>query len=111
MDGGSVKAHLANIKQAVREHLKYQEYQRLIAVPGTALTLLPFEAVFPNGKPDGVPDCYLMYQDCVDWGRLWWDGGMADQPHFLMLEFTACRTAEREFATFDLPSLESLANQ
>ncbi len=111
MGGGSVKAHLASIKQAVREHLKYQEYQRLIAIPGTALTLLPFEAVFPNGKPDGVPDCYLMYRDCVDWGRLWWDGGMADQPHFLMLEFTACRTAEREFATFDLPYLEGLANR
>ncbi len=95
----------------MREHLKWQEYKRLVCMPGTSLTLLPQEALFPNGQPDGVPDCYLMYRDCADWGRLWWEGGLADQPHFLMLEFTACRTAEREFATIDLPYLESLANR
>ena len=111
MGGERVKAHLDTIKQAVREHLKYQAYQRLLAVPGTALTLLPFEAVFPNGQPEDVPDVYVMYRDCADWGRLWWEGGIADQPHFLMLEFTACRTGEKEFATIDLPYLEGLANK
>ena len=95
----------------MREALKYQEYQRRIAVPGTALTLLLQEAIFPNGEPDGVPDVYLMYRDCVDWGRLWWDGGIADQPHFLMLEFSACRAAEHDFTTIDLPYLEGLASQ
>jgi hypothetical protein len=109
--GGSVKAHLDSIKQAVREHLKWQEYKRLVCIPATSLTLLPQAALFPKGEPDGVPDVYLMYRDCVDWGRLWWEGGMADQPHFLMLEFTACRTAEREFATIDSPYLEGLASK
>ncbi len=111
MGGGSVKAHLDSIKQAVREHLKYREYQRLIAIPGTALTLLPKEAVFPNGEPDGAPDVYFMYRDCVDWGRLWWEGGMADQPHFLMLEFSACRAAEHEYAAIDLPYLDGIARK
>lgn len=95
----------------MREHLKYREYKRLIRIPGTALTLCPKEAILPNGDPDGVPDVYLIYRDCVDWGKMWWDGGMADQPHFLMLEFAACRAAERDFATIDLPFLEGLASK
>ena len=111
LDGGRLKAHLESIKQAVRESLKYQEYQRRVAIPGTTLTLLPKAAIFPNGEPDGVPDVYLMYRDCVDWGRLWWDGGIADQPHLLMLEFSACRAAEHDFTTIDLPYLEGLANR
>ncbi len=93
----------------MREHLKYREYKRLVSIPGTPLTLYPQDALFPKGEPDGAPDVYLLYRDCTDWGKLWVEGGMADQPHFLMLEFAACRAAEREFAAIDLPLLEGLA--
>lgn len=43
------------------------------------------------------PLSYRLWRSCEDHGTLWWDGGIARQPHLLMLEFQCCRMAQASF--------------
>ena len=52
-----------------------------------------------------MPEVYGLYQQCKEWDTLWWPGGIADQPHLLMMEFDECAAGVAEFKAEDMPAL------
>ena len=53
-----------------------------------------------------MPEVYWEYKQCQMWQRPYYDGALADQPHLLMLEFTACRSAEADWEVEKQPLYE-----
>jgi hypothetical protein len=45
-----------------------------------------------------MPASYRLWLQSRDLGHLWYDGGLSQQPHILMLEFDVCRAATASFA-------------
>ena len=55
------------------------------------------EALLPANLEAEMPEVYRTWKTCKEWGVLWWEGGLAAQPHLLMLEFSVCQNASTEF--------------
>lgn len=70
--------------------------------------MLPESGIFPGEIVEDPPEVYCLYKKCEKWG-LYWAGGVADQPHLLMTEFSVCTSAENEFESVILPQLQKLA--
>lgn len=70
------------------------------------------EETFLNGLdvPESVPDCYVKYKKCERWGN-WWPGGLADQPHILMMEFLSCLSGEARFSNDYKPMFDRVMEQ
>jgi len=49
---------------------------------------------------DKLPGTYRIWQDCQKWDKLWWDGGIANQPYVLMLEFSVCEMVHQRFEDY-----------
>ena len=89
----------------MRERLKWEYYQSLIKDNRSGLHSAAQDYWFPDGEPDQMPEVYLTYQQCHEWNKLWWEGGIADQPHLLMMEFDACAAGVAEFRDEDAPAI------
>ena len=63
----------------------------------SGLANVPELSLFPHGHTDDLPDCYGIYQRLKRDGTYWWAGGLADQPHILMLELDACAAGETQY--------------
>jgi hypothetical protein len=48
-------------------------------------------AVSPAIREADPPAVYRLWRSCERHNVLWWAGGLANQPKFLMMEFEACR--------------------
>lgn len=44
-----------------------------------------------------APDHWAIYQQVRDYHQLWWEGGLADQPYWLMLELDAMAVGQERF--------------
>ena len=49
----------------------------------------------PEESP--IPPTYTIWQQCRKNDTLWWDGGLADQPHILMLDFDIYERVVRRY--------------
>ncbi len=90
------------------ERLKWKAYQTLIERPDSGLRNVPQDWLFPNGEPDQMPNPYFTYLQCKRWGKLYYEGALADQPHVFMEELEACRRAEERFQDVEMPRLKKL---
>lgn len=93
----------------VAQRLKWDYYQQRVqdvADTTSKLRQYPPTYFFPQGEPPQMPAVYSRYLQCKAWHKLWWPGGLADQPYLLMQEFDACRAGEQEFAAHGLPYIE-----
>jgi len=52
-----------------------------------------------------MPDIYWTYRQTQVSGQMWCAGALEDQPHILMMEFNACRSAERDWEDVDMKPL------
>lgn len=49
-------------------------------------------------NPDAeMPEAYRLWRTCERHDTLWWSGGISNQPHVMMLEFSACEMASNTF--------------
>lgn len=107
--GKKLKEHYDTLYNVVVSHLRHEAFKELSKTPGSQLSMIREEALFPGEEvPDELPDVYFLYKKCEKWG-LWWDGGVSDQPHLLMTEFMVCSNAEAHFNSTILPYLQELA--
>jgi hypothetical protein len=51
----------------------------------------------PPGAQGARPHVYSIWLRCKQWGTLWWQGGIADQPYVLMAEFAVCENVQSQF--------------
>jgi len=64
-------------------------------------------ALLPGNVDAEMPEPYRLWRICKRWNKLWWAGGMADQPHILMMEFAVCAAADAQFQG-DLANMEKI---
>ena len=69
--------------------LKWQLYKHLKADVQSGLKNVPEHILFPQGHEEDLPECFLTYLR-LKGGQHWWPGGVADQPHLLVMEVEAC---------------------
>jgi len=55
------------------------------------------KALSPFNPEVEMPVVYRLYRRCANHDVLWWDGGLANQPHILMIEFEACEIGENNW--------------
>lgn len=67
------------------------------------------QALMPINPGAEMPGAYRLWRTCKEWDTLWWDGGLATQPHLLMLEFSACAAAHHD-SQDDVASIERILN-
>ena len=104
---GGIAEHLLAVKDQVRKRLAWDTFHYLAKNRQSGLNKYTSESYwFPDGEPEQMPEVYTTYQQCKTWGKLWWDGGIADQPYFLMMEFDACAAGEADFRSEDLPEMQ-----
>ncbi len=101
---------MADIADTVAANLKWARYQESIRIPTSGLRMIPENILFPQGKPQPMPEVWLIYRRMKSTGRLWLTGGLADQPELLMQMFDACENGESRYANVELPHLLSLEN-
>ncbi len=90
----------------MRARLRWELYKSLIQDMRSGLRKAKQDYWFPDGEPDQMPEVYGLYQQCHEWNTLWWPGGIADQPHILMMEFDECALAVAEFKAHDMADLQ-----
>ena len=92
---GSLEEHAKQLKDAVlawMEHCEREEAHRIDPnVPPPD---------YLKGETPEQPWAMRMKIKCANHSKLWWDGGLADQPHILMWEWDICSEAEREYYQF-----------
>lgn len=66
------------------------------SAPNDEQMLLRKAALVPRMDAE-MPEPYRLWRTCERHGKLFWQGGIADQPHILMLEFEACESARNAF--------------
>ena len=54
-----------------------------------------------------MPEVYRLWRMCQNNNSLWWPGGMANQPHLLMMEFVVCNNVRQQFQA-DLINMEKI---
>ena len=54
-------------------------------------------AILPVNWEAEMPEAYRLWRSCKKWEKLFWDGGIANQPHILMMEFTVCERTSDQF--------------
>lgn len=69
----------------------------------------PPDTLFPDGLRPQMPDIYGQYLQVKRYGKLWWDGGLADQPHIWMQEMDACASGEEDYKSSRAPELLAYA--
>jgi hypothetical protein len=105
---GGITEHLEDIEKRVALSLKWALYNQLKLDIYSGIHVVPESTLFPKGRPDQMPGVYFLYKSCKNSGHLWWPGGVADQPFFLMQEFDACANGEAEFQNKIMPYLMKL---
>jgi hypothetical protein len=55
------------------------------------------QALLPTNMKAQMPHIYRLWKLCDEGRKDWWSGGVGNQPHLLMLEFGACRSALANF--------------
>lgn len=68
-------------------------------------------AMLPAGVVGGLPDVYRLWRLCRKHNTLWWDGGIAQQPHFLMLEFEVIDQAHEAIESYQKSVFDILSIQ
>ncbi len=58
------------------------------------------EGLVPTDASAEMPESYRLWRMCQRNNTLWWDGGMSNQPHILMLEFAVCETEYNSFQEY-----------
>ena len=66
------------------------------ALSNDAKKVARMEGRIPLNMAAEMPEVYRLWRSCKDHNALYWPGGIADQPHILMLEFQACESAFRQ---------------
>lgn len=84
--------HLQNLEQAVREWLEANYYA---SAPSEKRRAMRKAALLPLNQDAEMPEPYRLWRMCQT--HLWWPGGIADQPHLLMLEFAVCDSMHQQF--------------
>ena len=59
------------------------------------------QALLPIGPDEPMPYVYSMWDRCKQWNTLWWQGGIAAQPHVLMAEFNVCDKVTQQFQSYN----------
>ena len=55
------------------------------------------KSLVPANVDAEMPEPYRLWRICKQWDKLWWPGGIANQPHILMMEFAVCAIASAYF--------------
>ena len=89
-----LQKHLADLEEAVFQWLDTLSYENASPVKQRAMRK---QALLPTNMKAQMPRVYRLFKLCDDGRKNWWPGGVGDQPHLLMLEFSACRNALGQF--------------
>ena len=89
-----LKKHLEALEGAVFDWLELQSYEDASIETQVQLRR---EALMPGNMKAEMPEPYRLWRACERHNKLFWDGGIADQPHILMMEFSACERATQSF--------------
>ena len=57
-------------------------------------------AILPEDLKAEMPEVYRLWRTCKRWNHLYWPGGIANQPHILMLEFAICEKTKDDFDVY-----------
>jgi hypothetical protein len=100
---GGIGKRLDDVTDAVRDYLLYEWYsssdhQRQLKIRQMALR--PPDAEYPEILTE-----LRRYEN----GHLYWPGGIGNQPHFLLLEFGACKRGRGQ-ALEEIANMENLIN-
>ena len=55
------------------------------------------KALLPTNMKAERPEVYRLWRLCKTQDKLFWDGGIGNQPHILMMEFAICERARDAF--------------
>lgn len=89
--------HLEQLESAVSEWLEYTFYEQ--AHPDMQRKMRK-AAMIPSGSNVNQPPVYRLWRSCQSANCLWWDGGIANQPVVLMMEFAVCRKVTAEHSGY-----------
>lgn len=91
--GGRVKGplgrHLEELEAQVHEWLHRAQYE--LADSDTKRDIRK-KAMVPRLDAE-MPEAYRLWRTCDKYRTLFWPGGLGNQPHILMLEFSVCNAA------------------
>jgi hypothetical protein len=82
---------------AVMDWLEVAAYE---ALDSDTKKVARMEGRMPINMAAEMPEVYRLWRMCKDTGMPFWDGGFADQPRILMMEFQACERASRQVAKY-----------
>jgi len=88
--------HLDELEEAVGTWLEAAFYKSATPDRKRALNRA---GLMPALKAE-MPPVYRLWRLCQDNNTLWWSGGMAAQPHILMMEFEVCKQAHANFLEY-----------
>jgi len=92
-----LERHLLEFEQAIWGWLVTNHYK----TAGDKVRLrMRREGLLPSSGAGQLPDSYRTWATCQRLNVLWWDGGLANQPYVLMVEFEVCEMVQHRFASY-----------
>lgn len=92
-----LRRHLEELEAAIGNWLEYTYYDQ--ASPDMQRKMRA-AAMIPSGGATSQPLAYRLWRSCQNNNCLWWDGGMANQPVVLMMEFAVCKRAMDDYQSY-----------
>lgn len=82
------------LEQAVHDWLEANNYNQVTPERQREMRRA---ALVPQNPDAEMPEVYRLWRQAKRWDKLWWPGGIANQPHILMMEFSVCEAAHAQF--------------